>query len=118
MAMERAILPAPHQVLVEMKQTIFDLRPTSKRSLVYHSWVTLSSTLLGFAMGTVIGILLAIGIVHLPTLEKSLMPWIISSQTVPILAIPPLIVVVLGAIGLQGVLPKALIPTYLCRSEE
>jgi NitT/TauT family transport system permease protein len=97
-----------------MKQTIFDLRPTSKRSLVYHSWVTLSSTLLGFAMGTVIGILLAIGIVHLPTLEKSLMPWIISSQTVPILAIAPMIVVVLGAIGLKGVLPKAIISTYLC----
>jgi NitT/TauT family transport system permease protein len=114
MAMERPILPAPHQVVVEMKQTIFDLRPTSKRSLVYHSWVTLSSTLLGFAMGTVIGILLAIGIVHLPTLEKSLMPWIISSQTVPILAIAPMIVVVLGAIGLKGVLPKAIISTYLC----
>jgi NitT/TauT family transport system permease protein len=114
MAMERPILPAPHQVVVEMKQTIFDLRPTSKRSLVYHSWVTLSSTLLGFAMGTVIGILLAIGIVHLPMLEKSLMPWIISSQTVPILAIAPMIVVVLGAIGLKGVLPKAIISTYLC----
>ncbi len=114
MAMERPILPAPHQVLVEMKQTIFDLRPTSKRSLVYHSWVTLSSTLLGFAMGTVIGIALAIGIVHLPTLEKSLMPWIISSQTVPILAIAPMVVVVLGAIGLKGVVPKAIISTYLC----
>jgi NitT/TauT family transport system permease protein len=114
MRMERPILPAPHQVAVEMKQTIFDLRPTSKRSLVYHSWVTLSSTLLGFAMGTVIGILLAAGIVHVPTLEKSLMPWIISSQTIPILAIAPMVVVVLGAIGLTGLVPKAIISTYLC----
>jgi NitT/TauT family transport system permease protein len=114
MAMERPILPAPHQVLIEMKQTIFDLRPTSKRSLVYHAWVTLSSTLLGFAMGTAIGILLAIGIVHVATLEKSLMPWIISSQTIPILAIAPMVVVVLGAIGLTGLLPKAIISTYLC----
>ncbi len=114
MEMERPILPAPHQVLIEMKQTIFGLRPTSKRSLVYHSWVTLSSTLLGFVMGTVIGILLAIGIVHVPTLEKSLMPWIISSQTIPILAIAPMVVVVLGAIGLTGLLPKAIISTYLC----
>lgn len=114
MEMERPVLPAPHQVLIEMKRTIFDLKPTSKRSLVYHSWVTLSSTLLGFAMGTVIGILLAIGIVHVPTLEKSLMPWIISSQTIPILAIAPMVVVVLGAIGLTGLLPKAIISTYLC----
>lgn len=114
MEMERPILPAPHQVLVEMKETIFDLRPTSKRSLVYHSWVTLSSTLLGFAMGTAFGILLAIGIVHVPTLEKSLMPWIISSQTIPILAIAPMVVVVLGAIGLKGLVPKAIISMYLC----
>lgn len=114
MHMERPILPAPHQVAVEMKQSIVDLRPTSKRSLVYHSWVTLSSTLLGFAIGSFIGILLAAGIVHVPTLEKSLMPWIISSQTIPILAIAPMIVVVLGAIGLKGLVPKAIISTYLC----
>jgi NitT/TauT family transport system permease protein len=114
MRMERPILPAPHQVAVEMKQSILDLRPTSKRSLIYHSWVTLSSTLLGFAIGSFVGILLSAGIVHVPTLEKSLMPWIISSQTIPILAIAPMIVVVLGAIGLKGLVPKAIISTYLC----
>ena len=32
-----------------------------KRSLVYHAWVTLSSTLLGFVLGTVLGIALAVG---------------------------------------------------------
>jgi NitT/TauT family transport system permease protein len=41
------------------------------------------------------------------------MPWIVSSQTVPILAIAPMIIVVLAAIGLTGILPKALISTYL-----
>ncbi|GIK95990.1 MAG: ABC transporter permease [Alphaproteobacteria bacterium] len=114
MDMERPVLPSPHQVAVEMKQSIFDLRPTSKRSLVYHSWVTLSSTLLGFAIGALIGVVLAAGIVHVPTLEKSLMPWVISSQTIPILAIAPMIVVVLGAVGLKGLVPKAIISTYLC----
>ena len=114
LAQKRPILPAPHQVLVEMKQTIIDKKITSKRSLVFHAWVTLSSTLLGFATGAVLGILLAVGIVHVGTLEKSLMPWIISSQTIPILAIAPMVVVVLGAIGLKGLVPKAIISTYLC----
>ena len=114
MAQERPVLPAPHQVFAEMKKTILDKRVTSKRSLVYHSWVTLSSTLLGFAIGTGLGILLAVGIVHVVTLEKSLLPWIISSQTIPILAIAPMVVVVLGAVGLKGLLPKAIISTYLC----
>ena len=42
------------------------------------------------------------------------MPWVIASQTIPILAIAPMIIVVLNAIGISGLLPKALISTYLC----
>ena len=112
--MERPLLPAPHQIAAEMKQSLFDLSVTSKRSLAYHSWVTLSSTLLGFAIGSFVGLVLAAGIVHVRALDKSLMPWVISSQTIPILAIAPMIVVVLGAIGLKGLVPKAIISTYLC----
>jgi len=111
---DRPVLPAPHQVLVEMNKTIFGKKITSKRSLVFHTWVTLSSTMLGFVIGTLLGGLLAVGIVHVATLEKSLMPWVISSQTIPILAIAPMVIVVLGAVGLKGLLPKAIISTYLC----
>lgn len=111
---DRPVLPAPHQVLVEMNKTIFGKNITSKRSLVYHTGVTLSSTLLGFVIGAVLGGLLAVGIVHVVTLEKSLMPWVISSQTIPILAIAPMVIIVLGAIGFQGLIPKAIISTYLC----
>jgi len=114
LAQERPLLPAPHQILVEMKKTIIDKKITSKRSLVFHSWVTLSSTLLGFLIGSLLGITIAVGIVHSSTLDKSLLPWVISSQTIPILAIAPMIVVVLGAIGLKGLVPKAIISTYLC----
>jgi len=111
---DRPLLPAPHQIAVELKKTVIDVDPTSKRSLVYHAFVTLSSTLLGFVMGTLLGIVLAVLIVHVATLEKSLMPWVISSQTVPILAIAPIVIVVLGSIGLRGLVPKAIISTYLC----
>lgn len=113
MAQERPVLPAPHQVAAEIRKTVFDISPTSKRSLVYHGWVTLSSTLLGFGLGTLLGILLAIAIVHSRALDKSLMPWIITSQTVPILAIAPMIIVVLNAVNITGLLPKAMISTYL-----
>ncbi|WP_216825481.1 ABC transporter permease [Kiloniella sp. EL199] len=113
LAQERPVLPAPDQVVVELYKTTILKKVTSKRSLVYHSWITLSTTLLGFVIGTVLGILLAVGIVHNRSLDKSLMPWIISSQTIPILAIAPMIIVVLNAIGIQGILPKAFIATYL-----
>jgi len=110
---KRPVLPAPHQVAAEIYKTTVLKSVTSKRSLVYHAWITLSTTLLGFAMGTVLGIGLAVAIVHNQSLDKSLMPWIISSQMIPILAVAPMIIVVLNAIGIQGLLPKAFVSTYL-----
>lgn len=110
---DRPILPAPHQIVAEMANTIFGVRPSSPRSLLFHAGVTLSSTLLGFAMGTLLGIALALGIINSRTLDKSLMPWIIASQTIPILAIAPMMIVVLNSVGVTGLVPKALISTYL-----
>ncbi len=106
-------LPAPHQVVSNFFENTFLRKINSNRSLVYHAWITLSSTLLGFAFGTVLGIAIAVGIVHLSALDRSLMPWIIASQTIPILAIAPMVIVVFAAIGVTGIIPKSLISTYL-----
>ncbi len=111
--LERPRLPSPHQVGFELWDTVFDKKITSRRSLVYHGWVTLSATLLGFAIGTTLGILLAVGIVYNKAMDMSVMPWAIASQTIPILALAPMIIVMLGAIGIQGLLPKAVISAYL-----
>ncbi len=113
-SLDRPVIPAPHQIVVELWNTIFMVAPWKIKSLIYHSWVTLSSTLLGFLLGTLLGIGLAIAIVHVKILRLSLMPWIIASQTIPILAIAPMIIVVLGSVGLTGLLPKSLISMYLC----
>lgn len=111
---ERPLLPAPHQVIAAFVDSVFGYAPTAPRSLIYHSAVTLSATFLGFALGALLGIALALMIVHSRVLEKSLLPWIICSQMVPILALAPIFIVVLGAIGLQGLLPKSIISAYLC----
>lgn len=110
---DRPVLPSPHQVVAEIWKTTVQVAPTSRRSLLYHAWITLSSTMLGFGIGTALGILLAVCIVHNKAMDKSVMPWVIASQTIPILAIAPMIIVVLNAVGLTGLLPKALISTYL-----
>jgi len=110
-------LPAPHQVAVEIWKTTGAMalsgRAFSKRSLIYHGWVTFSATALGFVLGTALGIGLAIGIVYNRTMDMSVMPWVIASQTIPILAIAPMIIVVLNAVGISGLLPKAMISMYL-----
>ncbi|MDA9008555.1 ABC transporter permease [Alphaproteobacteria bacterium] len=106
-------LPAPHQVAQELWKTVIMKKITSKRSLVFHGWITLSTTLLGLIFGTGLGILLAIGIVHNRAMDMSVMPWVIASQTIPILAIAPMIIVVLNAVGVSGLIPKAMISMYL-----
>jgi NitT/TauT family transport system permease protein len=122
-SLERPVLPAPHQVIVELYNSTLGtalIRETpegwtlSPRNLFFHAWVTLSATLLGFLMGAALGIGLAVAIVHSRVLQKSLMPWIIASQTIPILAIAPIIIVALGSLGLTGLIPKAIISMYLC----
>ena len=113
MSQPKPTMPAPHQVAVNLWKNTFGVKLSSNRSLVYHAGVTLSSTLLGFVMGTVLGILIAVGIVHIPALAKSFLPWIIASQTIPMLAVAPMIIVILAAVNVTGILPKALISTYL-----
>jgi NitT/TauT family transport system permease protein len=112
-AQDKPVLPAPHQVFAEIWNATVGTDIGSRRSLAYHAGITLGATLMGFALGTVLGIGLAVVIVHNDASNRSLMPWIIASQTVPILAIAPMVVVGLGAVGVTGLLPKALISMYL-----
>jgi len=138
MNQDRPVLPAPHQVLIGMYQqtlgceavgrrvcrattplnlenflTRLNETRTSVRSLIYHGWVTLSATMLGFVIGTGAGILLAIGIVYNRAMDASVMPWAIVSQTIPIIALAPMIIVVLNSVGVSGMVPKAIIAAYL-----
>ncbi len=112
-AQDKPVLPAPHQVAGAIWTGLFGASITAPRSLAFHASITLGATLLGFALGTLLGVGLAVVIVHNDASDRSLMPWIIASQTVPILAIAPMVVVGLGAVGVTGMVPKALISMYL-----
>lgn len=113
LSLERPLLPAPHQIAGEVLDGLFGHPVTSPRSLAFHAAVTAGTALCGFGIAVVLGTALAIGIVHARTLDRSLMPWVIASQTIPVLAIAPMVVVVLGHAGLAGMWPKALIAGWL-----
>ncbi len=90
-SLERPVLPSPHQVIAELNKSVLGTPLTrevegalqlNNRNLLFHVWTTLSSTVLGFVFGALLGVLLAIGIVHVTALRLSLMPWIIASQTI------------------------------------
>ena len=114
LSMDRPVLPAPHQIALDLFDSIFGWPLDSPRNLLFHAAVTSSATLLGFVMGTLLGAVLAVLIVHSRTLERSMFPWIIASQTVPVLAIAPIVIVILGSVGLTGLFPKSIISMYLC----
>lgn len=117
--LERPRLPTPAQVGQELWKTTGEMvakgRPWSKRGLIYHGWITLQSTLWGFALGTLLGVVGAVAIVYSRTAQLSLMPWAIISQTVPIVALAPMIIVLSSQLGIEGRgVPKAIISAYLC----
>jgi NitT/TauT family transport system permease protein len=118
-ALDRPRLPTPKQVGQELWKTTGAMvqrgRAWSKRSLIYHGWITLQSTLWGFALGTALGIMGAVAIVYSRVADMSLMPWAIISQTIPIVALAPMIIVVASQLGIEGRgVPKAVISAYLC----
>jgi NitT/TauT family transport system permease protein len=113
-SMERPVLPTPEQILAEFWNSTAGTALASKRNLLYHAWITASATVLGFVFGALLGMALAICIIHVRTLDRSLMPWIVVSQTVPILAIAPMIILILNALGFPQLFAKATISAYLC----
>ncbi|MDE9450950.1 ABC transporter permease subunit [Aliiroseovarius sp. Z3] len=117
--LERPRLPTPKQVAQELWKTtgamVLKGRTWSKRSLIYHGWITLQSTFWGFLLGTTIGIIGAVAIVQSRVIEMSVMPWAIISQAIPIVALAPMIIVLSSQVGIEGRgFPKALISSYLC----
>ena len=114
MVAQRPVLPAPHQVALDLYSSLMDWPVTSPRNLLFHVAVTGETTLVGFVMGTLLGLVLSVCIVHSRTLDKALLPWIVASQSIPVLAIAPIVLVILGTMGFSGVAPKAVIAMYLC----
>jgi NitT/TauT family transport system permease protein len=77
--------------------------------MAQNAGVTAIESLVGFALGASTGLVLALAFAHSPLLERGVLPYVIASQTVPILAIAPMIVVWLGTSWFS----KAVIAAYL-----
>lgn len=90
-------LPAPSAIAQELG-TSWDL-------LWKHTYVTLQEVIIGFFVALVSGLLLAAAIAYSKILERSIYPIIISSQTIPIIAIAPLLLIWVG----YGIAPKVII---------
>jgi NitT/TauT family transport system permease protein len=69
--------------------------------------------LAGFALGAAIGFTIGVVLHHSRLLRRGFLPYVVASQTVPILAIAPMVVIWLGGQGLPIWMPVAVIAAYL-----
>ncbi len=78
--------------------------------LLSNFWPTLFESVLGFIFGNLIAILLAIWFVHSRTAEKAFYPIAVFVNTIPIIAVAPILVLIFGS----GYLPKVIIAALIC----
>ncbi|MBC8163867.1 MAG: ABC transporter permease subunit [Roseiflexaceae bacterium] len=81
--------------------------------MLINAWATLRVALAGFALGALLGIVLALLLTQSRVLERGLLPYVIGSQTVPILAIAPMVVVGMGRMGAPIWVAQAVVAAYL-----
>lgn len=90
----------PH--LTDVVSELFEPTQNGESLLIEESLVaarfTFQYAFMGFVIGTVVGLILAIIFVHSKLLSKGLMPYVVSSQTIPILALAPIVVIWAGRI--------------------
>ncbi len=96
------ILPSPSRIF----QAGVNLGP----ALWGHTWTTLYEILLGFLVGNIAAVALAYAIVRWHMAERLIYPFLLASQTIPKLAVAPLLVIWFGT----GVMPKILVTALLC----
>jgi len=96
------ILPSPSEIWRVTWQNALMLGP--------HVWQTLQEMILGLALALVTGVTLAALLDLSPWLRRALYPLLIISQTIPILALAPLLIIWFGF----GIMPKVLIVALVC----
>lgn len=96
------ILPAPSRIV--------DGTRDSSSDLFWHTRQTLMETVLGFALAVVVALLCATAVDFWPLVRRALFPLLIASQTIPVIALAPLLVLWFG----YGAMPKVLVVGLVC----
>ncbi|MFA9457064.1 ABC transporter permease [Halalkalibacter sp. AB-rgal2] len=94
---EPYILPAPSEIFLAFGES-WTLLPE-------HIWITAIEALLGFSLGIIVALVIALSLDASAILRKSVYPLLLFSQTIPIIAIAPLLIIWFG----YGILPKVLV---------
>src|SRR6478736_5379723 len=112
-AVDDTSMPHLHDVFAAFWQPTTTGGPPLINALLHAAWFTGKEALAGFLLGAVIGFTLAVVLSQSRLLERGILPYIVASQTVPILAVAPMVVVGLGSKGVAGWKAVAILAAYL-----
>ncbi len=112
-AVDDTTMPHLHDIVAAFWQPTTTGGPPLIHSLLDAAWFTGKEALAGFLLGGAIGFALAVLLSQSRLFERGILPYIVASQTVPILAIAPMVVVGLGSKGVAGWKAVAILAAYL-----
>jgi NitT/TauT family transport system permease protein len=105
--------PHIHDILTTLGEPSRRNGPPLIEVLRDSAFVTAKEAAAGFGLGASVGFLIGVVLVHSRLLQRGFLPYIVASQTVPILAVAPMVVVWLGGRGLPTWFSVAVIAAYL-----
>ena len=106
-------MPHLHDIVAQLFEPSRTHGPLLIEVLWNSALFTAKEAAIGFALGAAVGFALGVVLHHSRVLQRGFLPYIVASQTVPILAIAPMVVVWTGSRGLPGWFSVALIAAYL-----
>lgn len=116
LSMPQHPMPFPHWIASRIGPFFSAYPITDSRNVVRATLYTAGGTLTALLLGGLFGVLLAIVFVAIRPLERALLPWVIASQTVPIIALVPVLILLLGNVGVvvqTSLVPAAIIGAYI-----
>jgi NitT/TauT family transport system permease protein len=112
-AVDDTTMPHIHSILAQLAQPSRLNGPLLITVLWHSALFTAKEAAVGFAIGAVVGFALAVVLIHSRLLERGFLPYIVASQTIPLLAIAPMVVVGLGSKGVTGWVSVSVTAAYL-----
>ena len=111
-------MPHIHDIVGALFDPLREGEPILARYMLDAALFTAKEAAIGFAIGATIGFLLGALIARFAVLQRGVMPYVVASQTIPILAVAPIVVVGLGSVSIAGWTPEdwmrvAVIAAYL-----
>jgi NitT/TauT family transport system permease protein len=106
-------LPHVHDIIGQLFEPSRRNGPLLIEVLWDAALFTAKEAFVGFVLGAVVGFAIGVVLVHSQLLVRGFLPYIVASQTVPILAVAPMVVIWLGGRGLPDWFSVSVIAAYL-----